>query len=85
MGLRLRPGVSTADTSYGTVLLDERSGEYWQLNPTGALIVRLMLAGAGPERTAAALAEEFEVEEPRALRDVTALLEELRSARLVIS
>ena len=34
MTLTLRPGVSTADTDYGTTLLDEDSGEYFTLNPT---------------------------------------------------
>ena len=45
MALTLRPGVSTADTDYGTTLLDERSGEYFTLNPTGALVLRTLLGG----------------------------------------
>ncbi|MBT2209918.1 MULTISPECIES: lasso peptide biosynthesis PqqD family chaperone [Actinomadura] len=83
MGLRLRPGVSTTDTAYGTVLLDERSGDYWQLNPTAALALRLLADGRTAEQAAAAMAEEFDVDEPRALRDVTALVGQLRAAGLV--
>jgi PqqD family protein of HPr-rel-A system len=83
MTLRLRPGVSTADTEYGTVLLDERSGDYWQLNPTAALVVRRLTGGDGTARAAAALAEEFDVDPARALEDVTTLVEELRAAGLV--
>ena len=45
MALNLRPGVSTADTDYGTTLLDEHSGEYFTLNPTGALVLRTLLGG----------------------------------------
>ena len=37
MTLKLRDGVSAADTDYGIALLDEDSGQYWNLNPTGAL------------------------------------------------
>ncbi|WP_242887282.1 lasso peptide biosynthesis PqqD family chaperone [Actinomadura litoris] len=83
MGLRLRPGVSTTDTAYGTVLLDERSGDYWQLNPTAARALRLLADGSTAEQAAAAMAEEFDVDEPRALRDVTALVGQLRAAGLV--
>lgn len=83
MSLRFRADVATTDTEYGTVLLDERNGAYWQLNPTGALVVRRLLAGDTFEQAAAALAEEFEVSRERALADVNALVEQLRSARLV--
>ncbi|WUH96274.1 lasso peptide biosynthesis PqqD family chaperone [Spirillospora sp. NBC_00431] len=83
MTLRLRSGVSTADTAYGTVLLDERSGDYWQLNPTAATVMRRLTAGDSAERAAAALAEEFGVDPERALLDVTALVDQLRTARLV--
>ena len=40
MTLKLRDGVSAADTDYGIALLDEDSGQYWNLNPTGALALR---------------------------------------------
>jgi hypothetical protein len=85
MSLKLRAEVSAADTEYGTVLLDQRSGDYWQLNPTAALAVRRLLAGDTPEQAAAALAEEFDVARSRALLDVTALVERLTAARLVVS
>ncbi|HXT46384.1 MAG TPA: lasso peptide biosynthesis PqqD family chaperone [Pseudonocardiaceae bacterium] len=83
MSLQFREDVSTADTEYGTVLLDERSGRYWQLNPTGTLVVRTLLAGGTPAQAISALIGEFDVDEPQATQDVTVLLEELRSAGLV--
>lgn len=83
MGLRIRAGVSATDTDYGAVLLDERSGDYWQLNPTAAAVVGLLANGRSPEQAAAALAEEFGVDEAQALEDVTSLVEQLRSAGLV--
>ena len=45
MMLQLRDGVSAADTDYGMALLDEDSGQYWNLNPTAALALRTLLAG----------------------------------------
>ncbi len=83
MGLQFRTDVSAADTEYGTVLLDERSGRYWQLNPTGALVVRILLDGGSQVDAITALTEEFEVAEPQAEQDVTALVDSLRSAGLV--
>ncbi len=83
MGLQFRTDVSTADTEYGTVLLDERSGRYWQLNPTGALVVRILLDGGSQADAITALTEEFEVAGPQAEQDVTALVDSLRSAGLV--
>jgi hypothetical protein len=45
MMLQLRDGVSAADTDYGMALLDEDSGQYWNLNPTAALALRTLLDG----------------------------------------
>jgi PqqD family protein of HPr-rel-A system len=82
--LRFRADVSVTDTEYGTVLLDERSGRYWQLNPSGALVVRTLLGGAADEEAAiAALTSEYAVDRARAEQDVAALLGGLREAGLV--
>jgi hypothetical protein len=81
--LTLRPGVSTADTEYGTTLLDEDSGEYFTLNPTGALVLRTLLAGGTAEQAATALTAEYAVDPATAAGDVAELVEGLRAARLV--
>jgi hypothetical protein len=83
MSLTLRPGVSTADTEYGTTLLDEDSGEYFTLNPTATLVLHTLLGGGSPEQAARALTDEYQVDPETAGRDVAELLEGLRSARLV--
>jgi hypothetical protein len=84
MGLTFHAEVSTAETDYGMVLLDERDGRYWQLNPTGALVVRLLRDGATPAAAAHALAEEFRADRAQAEHDVHALLDGLRVAGLVV-
>jgi len=83
MTLKLRNGVSTADTDYGIALLDEDSGEYWNLNPTGALVLRTLLEGGTSTEAIQALVERYDVDTDSASRDVKDLLGELRSAGLV--
>jgi hypothetical protein len=83
MNLRLRPDVTTTDTEHGTVLLDERNGRYWQLNPTGTRILHALLADQPPERVAAALAARHGLPPERARADVTAITDRLRAANLV--
>ena len=83
MPLKLRDGVSTADTDYGIALLDEHSGQYWNLNPTGALTLRTLLEGGTPEQAAQALTEQYAVDADTASQDVQDLMSELRAAGLV--
>ena len=40
MTTTLRSDVLMTDTEYGVALLDERTGAYYTLNPTAALVVR---------------------------------------------
>ena len=81
--MNLRDGVSTADTDYGTALLDEDSGEYWNLNPTGALVLRTLLQGGTSTDAAQALVERYDIDVDSASRDVRDLLGGLHSAGLV--
>jgi hypothetical protein len=83
MTLKLRDGVSTADTDYGIALLDEDSGEYWNLNPTGALVLRTLLKGGTSTDAVQALVERYDVDAGSAGRDVQDLLGGLHSAGLV--
>ena len=83
MTLTLRTGVSTADTDYGTTLLDEDSGEYFTLNPTGSRVLRTLLTGGTAEQAARALAEQYAVAADTADRDVADLVAGLRAAGLV--
>ncbi|MEV3987693.1 lasso peptide biosynthesis PqqD family chaperone [Streptomyces sp. NPDC049837] len=82
MALRFGVNVSTAETDYGTVLLDERAGEYWELNPTGTLVVKTLMAGGDEAAAADALTAEFDIDRGRAEQDVAALVAELRTAGL---
>jgi hypothetical protein len=83
MTLKLRQGVSSADTDYGIMLLDEDSGQYWNLNPTAALALRSLLDGGTLDQTVQELTERYSVDAGTASRDVRELLDGLRSAGLV--
>ncbi len=83
MAFRLRDGVSAADTDYGTALLDTDNGEYWNLNPTGALVLRTLLDGGTPRQAAKALTEQYAVDADAAGQDVEDLVGGLHAAGLV--
>jgi Coenzyme PQQ synthesis protein D (PqqD) len=83
MTLKLRNGVSAADTDYGMALLDEDSGQYWNLNPTAALALRTLLEGGTTAQAVQELTQEYAVDADTASRDVEDLLGELHAAGLV--
>jgi hypothetical protein len=81
--MRLREQVSTAHTEYGLVLLDEDSGEYWNLNPTGSLVLRTMLDGGSADDAVRHLTEQYAIDAETARADVEDILGGLRSSGLV--
>jgi Coenzyme PQQ synthesis protein D (PqqD) len=83
MTLTLRDGVSTADTDYGLMLLDEDSGQYWNLNPTAAAALRTLLGGGTLKQAVQELTGQYQVDTDTASRDVQDLVGELHSAGLV--
>ncbi|MFC5720449.1 lasso peptide biosynthesis PqqD family chaperone [Streptomyces gamaensis] len=82
---RLRADVTTCSLDDGMVLLDERTGRYWQLNGTGALVVRALLHGATPEQISERLADTRPVSRERAAADVAVLIDRLTRAKLLIA
>ena len=83
MTLKLRDGVSVADTDYGMALLDEDSGQYWNLNPTAALALRTLLDGGTKAQAVQELTTQYAVDADTANRDVEDLVGELHAAGLV--
>ncbi|MGH3694703.1 MAG: lasso peptide biosynthesis PqqD family chaperone [Pseudonocardiaceae bacterium] len=81
----MRSDIATTDTDDGLVLLDERTGRYWQLNPTGAHVLAALLEGRHPDDIAAGLATRYRIDVQQARSDVTALTDHLRAANLVAS
>ncbi|MBW4718346.1 lasso peptide biosynthesis PqqD family chaperone [Saccharothrix obliqua] len=88
MTLRLRAEVSLAEAEDGGgVLLDERSGEYWQLNPSGLTTLKLRLAGADEATIAETLlagAQDGTGDVAQAVADIRELVAQLADAGLVV-
>ncbi|MGW7052316.1 lasso peptide biosynthesis PqqD family chaperone [Streptomyces sp. NPDC054887] len=82
MALKFAPDISTAQTDYGTVLLDERAGEYWELNPTATLVVDTLIAGGEEADAVCALVDAFDIDVAQARQDVDALVQQLRTSGL---
>ena len=83
MTLKLRDGVSAADTDYGMALLDQDSGQYWNLNPTAALALRTLLDGGTTAQAVQELTQQYAVDADTASQDINNLVGELHSAGLV--
>lgn len=80
---QLRPDIASTATDDGLVLLDERSGRYWQLNATGTHVLQALLAGQPGQDIAAELATRHGIDLAQATRDVTAVIDQLHSAKLL--
>jgi Coenzyme PQQ synthesis protein D (PqqD) len=78
--VELRQGVSFTQTRYGGVLLDEKEGVFWRLNPTAATVISAITSGAEP---VTAVAEAFDVTTGDAATDIDELIAEMRSAGLL--
>lgn len=81
--MRLRADVSTVDTGDGLVLLDERNGKYYQLNPTGTVVLRSLVETGSAEAAVRTLCERFPAGTDRIAADVTAVVEHLRTVGLI--
>ncbi|MET8093624.1 lasso peptide biosynthesis PqqD family chaperone [Micromonospora sp. NPDC005220] len=80
MNLRLHDDVTLTETDFGAVLLHQRQGTYWRLNPSGALIVRSLLGDSDAESAAQQLVEQYDVDLDQARRDVESLVAAMRVA-----
>ena len=83
MTVRLKTDISICPTDHSAVVLNERTGQYWQLNETGANILGALLNGAAAEATADRIASVRPVTRERALADVRSLLDNLAAAGLI--
>lgn len=83
MKLRNRKYLTVTDTDYGAVLLDTKSGEYWQLNPPAALITRTLLDGGDADEAIRQVTDHFDVDAARATTDVHALIDGMRTAGVI--
>ncbi|MFI0445566.1 lasso peptide biosynthesis PqqD family chaperone [Actinomadura sp. 6N118] len=82
---QLGQNISKVETDYGIVLLDEARGEYFNLNPSGVIVLETVLASGDPARAVTALLEQYSVERDVAEADVADVLGALVSAGVLKS
>ncbi len=82
--VRVSPDVVSQDLGDGLVLLNLRTGIYWGLNRTGAVVWRGIENHAGIEGICRQLREEFDGPEEGFAAAVRNLLSELAEERLIV-
>jgi hypothetical protein len=82
--LRVSPDVVAQDLGDGLVLLNLRTGIYWGLNRTGAVIWRGIENRSGIERICRRLQAEFAGSADELAAAVHSLLSELAAERLIV-
>lgn len=85
MNPQLCDHVSLVRTEYGSVLLDEKSGTYFQLNPTATIVAEGLADRSSLEAIAERIAQEYDVDEGQAREDVALLVQTLRDKNLLQS
>jgi hypothetical protein len=81
---RTKPVIVMTDVADGAILLDEAKGTFYHLNPTGALVYRLLRSSECTIAEAAeTLASAFGLDEAATLANVEAFFDELARKGLV--
>ncbi|HEY3001089.1 MAG TPA: lasso peptide biosynthesis PqqD family chaperone [Kribbellaceae bacterium] len=80
----LAPEIAQVETEYGLVLLDQAKGKYFNLNPSGLIVLREMLRSGDENDAVAALTAEFAVDENIATEDVRGVVEALVGAGILV-
>lgn len=85
MTFSLAAHVTLTETEHGAVLLDERTGRYWQTNGTAATVLRCLHEGGTIETAIAELVDrhpDLPNVRNQVAEDVDRLLDSLRAAEL---
>lgn len=83
MTLRPRAQVTMTRADDGMVVLDERTGRYWQLNQTAAYVLERLAAGDTAGQIADRVAETAGADVADVRPDVDAFVAGLRAADLI--
>lgn len=84
MTLSLAQHVSLTSTEDGAVLLDERTGRYWQLNSTGFVVLHTLLEGGDQEQAVRLLLTRGDADTATVGADVSEIVAHLCSAGLAV-
>lgn len=82
--LRLHSNTASAETDDGAVLLQQRTGQYWQLNHTGVDSLQRLLSGQSVDEVAQDFAATYDIEPTQAREDITVMTDQLLSAGFLV-
>ncbi len=82
--MKLAPFVKFREEKFGAVLFETRTEKVYTLSPTGAAVVREVIAGVGSGDLVAKLQEKFEDSTGRLALEAAAFLAQLKEKGLVV-
>jgi hypothetical protein len=82
--MKLAPFVKFREEKFGAVLFETRSEKVYTLSPTGAAVVREVIAGAEAANLVAKLSEKFEDPSGKMAQEASAFLAQLKEKGLVV-
>ena len=81
---RADPDALAATLADGAVLLNLRTNRYHSLNETGARVWQLLVEGKSRDEIVSGITTEYTVAEDVATKEITAVIEALTAAQLII-
>ena len=75
--------ISMVTTEYGVVVLNMKSGGYFELNQSGALVLDALVNGGDLANATRRLTDEYDIDEETARQDAAEILAELVSAGIL--
>ncbi len=82
--MKLAPFVKFREEKFGAVLFETRSEKVYTLSPTGAAVVREVIAGAQSSNLVAKLKEKFEDPTGKMATEAASFLAQLREKGLIV-
>jgi len=82
--MKLAPFVKFREEKFGAVLFETRSEKVYTLSPTGAAVVREVIAGAEASNLVAKLSEKFEDTTGKMAQEAATFLSQLKEKGLVV-
>src|SRR5689334_16506866 len=82
--MKLAPFVKFREEKFGAVLFETRSEKVYTLSPTGAAVVREIVAGAGSADLANRLSEKYDDKSGKMAQEAAAFLGQLKDKGLIV-
>ena len=82
--MKLAPFVKFREEKFGAVLFETRSEKVYTLSPTGAAVVRELIAGAGSDTLVSKLQEKYEDPSGKMAHEAQSFLSQLKEKGLVV-